>query len=84
MDKPERVGGLESITKVFASATGSYAVSARGELYAWGKNNAGQLGIRSTKNPKSEPETVVEVSEGSRIKSMSAGGTPFSTRAIRR
>ncbi|QDZ21158.1 RCC1 -like regulator of chromosome condensation protein [Chloropicon primus] len=77
VDKPERVGGLESIAKVFASATGSYAVSARGELYAWGKNNAGQLGIRSTKNPKSEPETVVEVSEGSRIKSMSAGGHAF-------
>ena len=66
--KPQRVGGIlenVSVERVVASATGSYAISTKGELFAWGKNNAGQLGLRSTKNPKSLPEIVVEIDEES-------------------
>lgn len=75
--KPEKIAKLKGIKKVFASATGSYAVSARGELYSWGKNNAGQLGLRSTKNPKSSPQIAVKTSEETRVRSLSAGGHAF-------
>lgn len=75
--KPERVRGIGGIQRVFASATGSYALSSKGELYAWGKNNAGQLGLRATKNSKSEPEVVVKVSDSVQVKSISAGGHAF-------
>ena len=79
IQKPEMISKIAShvFTSVVASATGSYAVTEKGELFAWGKNNAGQLGLRSTKKPKYVPEIVIKSNDDAGIVSLSAGGYAF-------
>ena len=42
---PKMVGGLENVVQVAAGSDVSYALTADGDLYAFGANNQGQLGI---------------------------------------
>jgi alpha-tubulin suppressor-like RCC1 family protein len=41
---PTRVVGLTNIVEVSGGNAGGYALSASGQVYSWGSNNAGQLG----------------------------------------
>jgi len=45
-----RIGGLEKITSVALGASHAVAITEEGELWAWGQNNAGQLGDASFKD----------------------------------
>ena len=42
---PRKVSGLENIIKIAAAGYSAYALDKDGKVYAWGKNNCGQLGI---------------------------------------
>lgn len=38
-----------------AGSCTSFAVTPSGEVWGWGKNNVGQMGMRATKTPKVPP-----------------------------
>ena len=42
---PRKLSGLENIIKIAAAGYSAYALDKDGKVYAWGKNNCGQLGI---------------------------------------
>mmetsp|Transcript_27280 Transcript_27280/g.37625 ORF Transcript_27280/g.37625 Transcript_27280/m.37625 type:complete len:828 (+) Transcript_27280:153-2636(+) len=63
--------------KVLFVATGSassFAVNEDTELYGWGKNNAGQLGLPRTKAPRLIPELVMSANEPFNVLQVAAGG----------
>lgn len=47
---PQRVlaRGMEKVTKIFAGSWASFAIDAKGNLWAWGLNNYHQLGVPRT------------------------------------
>jgi len=65
------------ISSIGAGASTSFAVTSVGELWAWGKNNVGQAGVRATKTPKAVPEVVVRNEEVTRVKQVAAGGYAY-------
>jgi len=48
---PTQVKGLEDVISISVGLETSYAVTASGELYAWGKNANGQLGTGNNQTP---------------------------------
>ncbi len=84
---PLTVEGLEHVVAIAAGETEAYALLESGEVVAWGKNTAGQLGTGSTTGPEKCPESFelgkegkacstkpVAVTELSGVKAIAAGG----------
>ena len=55
---PVQVGSLVSWYSIGAGANNAYAVTASGSLWAWGKDNSGQIGINTQFEDKSSPVQV--------------------------
>jgi alpha-tubulin suppressor-like RCC1 family protein len=51
--QPELVSSLSAVTNIAAGLTHSLALDARGAMFAWGANRAGQLGIGGRENQAS-------------------------------
>ena len=48
--KPSKVNLPFTAVSVLAGASTGFALSDKGDLFGWGKNNAGQLGIKASKS----------------------------------
>lgn len=76
---PVRCGTIGSIAKVFASAqdhTSVFAIDSSGKLYAWGRNNYGQLGLGDTVD-KTAPVLVPNIANAKKV--CATAGTQTST-----
>mmetsp|Transcript_30194 Transcript_30194/g.85273 ORF Transcript_30194/g.85273 Transcript_30194/m.85273 type:complete len:798 (-) Transcript_30194:182-2575(-) len=69
--------GASKVTALGAGSATSFAITADGEVWGWGKNNVGQMGLRATKTPKVVPEVVLRNQEVSRIRQLAAGGYAY-------
>jgi len=71
---PTRVKNLdnEKIVDIEVSTYFSLALTADGDLYSWGLNGNGQLGLDHTTNPTATP-TLVQTLKGKKIIQVSAG-----------
>lgn len=54
---PETISGLSSITKIAAAGDFALALRSNGVVYAWGRNNKGQLGLGDTSS-RSTPTQI--------------------------
>ena len=70
---PELDGRGFHARRVFTGRSHSFAVMATGELYAWGHNAFGQLGIGPQVGWQHHPERVAALA-GKRVRQASAGG----------
>ena len=68
---PQRVGIASNWTSVAAGSNFTLAINSSGELYAWGANGSGQLGLGNT----TEQTTPQRVGSASNWNSFEAGGT---------
>jgi alpha-tubulin suppressor-like RCC1 family protein len=76
---PVQVSGLTGVTAIASGGSGGYALRGDGTVWAWGNNNAGQLGNGST--VLSSP-TPVQVSGLTGVTGLAAGGgTAYALRA---
>lgn len=71
VEKPVKIAGLSNVTDVSAGGGHSLAVTAVGDVYAWGENGNGQLGD-GTRESRDEPVRVENVSD---VTTVSAGGS---------
>lgn len=55
---PVAVNGVANVVAVYAGGQASYAVTASGNLYAWGADNAGQIGNGSQSGVQATPMVV--------------------------
>lgn len=60
------VSDIPSVVDIVMSEYSSYAITATGEVYSWGKNNCGQLGIGNTKSTTT-PTKISGLSEVEQI-----------------
>eukprot|EP00873_Tetraselmis_striata_P034317 jgi/Tetstr1/454581/TSEL_041476.t1 len=70
------LSGLKMAALGAGSCT-SFAVTPSGEVWGWGKNNVGQMGMRATKTPKMAPEVVLRNQEVAAVKQVAAGGYAY-------
>ena len=70
---PKRGGRGVRARRVFTGRSHAFAVMATGELYAWGHNAFGQLGIGPTVGRELRPQRVTALA-GKRVRQASAGG----------
>lgn len=73
--RPSVVPGLPPLYKVVAVACGEYAtfaLLASGEVYAWGANDHGQLGLGDTE-PRSSPTRLGGATAGLPVRAIAAG-----------
>ena len=65
---PKKVTGLSNIEEIYAEGYSSsiFAKTKTGDIYAWGENNYGQLGIGNIEN-QSSPIKITEVSNVEKI-----------------
>ena len=68
---PTQIPGLENIAQIACGFGQCLARTADGEVYAWGRNNCGQLGIGTTYNAKEpvllELENIVDIQCGGKF-----------------
>jgi alpha-tubulin suppressor-like RCC1 family protein len=67
-----RIGSLSDWSKVSAGSSHSVAVKTNGELWAWGENTSGQIGINSQVSPQTSPVKIGTDTDWSRIDAGSA------------
>lgn len=77
---PVQVSGLNQITEV-ASSKGDHLLArkASGEVYAWGRNNYGQLGQGDSNDYSVTPVQVLGAGGDGKLNLVSAGATTVST-----
>lgn len=75
--KPSKVNLPFTAVSVLAGASTGFALSDKGDLFGWGKNNAGQLGIKASKYPKIAPAAVVSASAAPAFAQIAAGGYAY-------
>lgn len=73
---PEIIAGIKGITQFTAGTSTSYVINSNGEMYVWGLNNLGQLGLGNAESPISQPK--LNSSKNNEIV-MVASGHGFST-----
>ena len=64
---PQKIEGLTNVEEIYAEAHSVYAKTTTGEVYAWGDNSDGQLGIGNTEN-QSRPVKIEEYGNTQSIK----------------
>jgi len=67
-------------TQALYAAAGSFstlAINEAGELYGWGKNSAGQLGLPRSKAPRLRPDFVMSATEQFSVVQVAAGGYAY-------
>lgn len=76
---PHRVAELGDgkAKHVFAGSYNTFVAMDNGELFVWGRNNAGQLGMRAGKMPKTRPVSIGLAGAASDIASIAAGGFAY-------
>ena len=55
---PTRVGTESNWVKVFAMSSNAFAINSQGDLYGWGFNAGGQLGLGNTTSPVTTPTLI--------------------------
>ena len=70
-------GGNLRAKRVFAGPYTTFVAVEGGDLLAWGRNNAGQLGSRASKAPKLSPTSVGGAGAATSIASIAAGGFAY-------
>lgn len=77
---PKPVPGLNDVVKVVAGAGQSFAIKSNGDLYAWGANTRGQLGVGAIDAvipPTLVLKDVSDVSAGFQYSACISGGNIF-------
>ena len=64
---PQKIEGLTNVEEIYAEAHSVYAKTTTGEVYAWGNNSRGQLGIGNTED-QSRPVKIEEYGNTQSIK----------------
>lgn len=67
---PKKVEGLENITQISAGYDFALALDKEGNVWSWGVNRCGQLGMGDTQN-RTIPEKITEIDE--KVVSVAAG-----------
>ena len=75
---PKKIAGLSNIVKIAAAGHSAYVLTADGKVYAWGRNNAGQMGISADSLADQGTPQLVKNEDGtgvlSDILAIAAGG----------
>ncbi|KAK3278657.1 hypothetical protein CYMTET_13423 [Cymbomonas tetramitiformis] len=71
-----RLNGHKMV-RVTAGGGSAIVVTEMGELFGWGRNNVGQLGIPRSKSPKVIPEFILSSHDSSAIDQVVAGGYAY-------
>ena len=64
---PQKIEGLTNVEEIYAEDRSVYAKTTTGEVYAWGNNSRGQLGIGNTED-QSRPVKIEEYGNTQSIK----------------